>query len=777
MRYRGAVNYYSNLPGDPTEGDVWVVRYQGSSGQIPNGHAYCWDEAPTSTAPDAPLVLQWIDLGNLGEYLPSGIGKIYYNGVCYSSGGEGGKFFHREQPDVEPSNLIVLDGGTLTTSDSINYRENLLLFYNGNLSLNESLYDRVIYDNILNLSSANLTCTNLSSNLISVNGSTISINDMYYNFITGRGHYINVEAMYGSVIGGSSNVIRKPNGVTSGYYLYETIMLGYQNSLFSGAGTDAGYILLGSYNQIHKEYNFSEEGYLGSDSYYCIGIGYSNKLSGHENYGLGSYNNIGYSDGYLGYGSSNYSGAFGTENNIVYSNYSWILGRYNNIFNCSETFILGQNDRSISCSKNSLIGYGNIIEGYTVGTDSYGYTTYNRIYSSAIVGEDNHISANSSGNCNYIYVVGYHNNLTNINDVLVLGNYVEISNTNRAIRLGFYPLINDDFFAIGDGGNGARSSIIRIDSSKNIYLNSTVPTPPIPTTNGTYVLNVLNGASSWVSGGGGGSATLAGLTDVSLTTPTDGQILVYDSVNSIWVNSNNSGGGSNVPDKPLNDGNYKLTIESGAAAWTVISGGGSTNLPDVPLIDGVYQLDVTSGNPSWVSYTAPTEVVANPSGTASETLSKLQVGSTIYGISGGGGSSDTYSTTAHKVGTWINGQDVWEKTYVFTYTDFHNETISSSVQKGQLWLDIDSYDMMWLDQSASFQMNTQYTGTAVKSHPLNFASTSGAYTRANIQRTDTSNDGKPFVYYENTYSTPAWYNIIGDWRWVITVRWTEAITP
>ena len=147
------------------------------------------------------------------------------------------------------------------------------------------------------------------------------------------------------------------------------------------------------------------------------------------------------------------------------------------------------------------------------------------------------------------------------------------------------------------------------------------------------------------------------------------------------------------------------------------------------------------------------------------------------GGGGGGSTGDNYSTTAHKVGKWVDGRDIWEKTYVFSYTDFHNQTIDSSVQKGQLWLDISSYDTMWLDQSASFQMNTQYTGTAVKSHPLNFGSTGGVYTRANIQRTDTSNNGKPFVYYENTYSTAAWYNIIGDWRWIITVRWTEAITP
>lgn len=37
-------------------------------------------------------------------------------------------------------------------------------------------------------------------------------------------------------------------------------------------------------------------------------------------------------------------------------------------------------------------------------------------------------------------------------------------------------------------------------------------------------------------GGGGGSSTLAGLSDVDITTPTGGQALVYDDVNDEWVN-------------------------------------------------------------------------------------------------------------------------------------------------------------------------------------------------------------------------------------------------
>lgn len=45
-------------------------------------------------------------------------------------------------------------------------------------------------------------------------------------------------------------------------------------------------------------------------------------------------------------------------------------------------------------------------------------------------------------------------------------------------------------------------------------------------------------------GGGGGSSSLAGLSDVSITSAQDGQVLKYDAQNSEWINANESGGGS-----------------------------------------------------------------------------------------------------------------------------------------------------------------------------------------------------------------------------------------
>lgn len=52
-------------------------------------------------------------------------------------------------------------------------------------------------------------------------------------------------------------------------------------------------------------------------------------------------------------------------------------------------------------------------------------------------------------------------------------------------------------------------------------------------------------------GGGGGSSTLAGLNDVNISTPTDGQALVYDDTTHKWVNG--AGGGGSSTFAGLND--------------------------------------------------------------------------------------------------------------------------------------------------------------------------------------------------------------------------------
>lgn len=110
-----------------------------------------------------------------------------------------------------------------------------------------------------------------------------------------------------------------------------------------------------------------------------------------------------------------------------------------------------------------------------------------------------------------------------------------------------------------------------------------------------------------------------------------------------------------------------------------------------------------------------TNVIANPSGEATETLTKLQVENTIYGISGGGGNAniwtgtqaeyeaqasqiaddtvvlitddeehtqafDIYSTDEHVVGKWIDGKPLYRK--VIKITSDINLTADTWVSTG-----------------------------------------------------------------------------------------------
>lgn len=63
MAYRGAVDYYSDLPSDAENGDVYTVKYAGSTGEDPLGVEYGWG---TYEGTD-----QWVDLGpDLSRYQP-----------------------------------------------------------------------------------------------------------------------------------------------------------------------------------------------------------------------------------------------------------------------------------------------------------------------------------------------------------------------------------------------------------------------------------------------------------------------------------------------------------------------------------------------------------------------------------------------------------------------------------------------------------------------------------------------------------------------------------
>ena len=61
--YRGAVDYYNDLPSGAEVGDTYTVKYKGSSGSIPDGNEYAWGDNGGTNA--------WIKIGKDYESLPA----------------------------------------------------------------------------------------------------------------------------------------------------------------------------------------------------------------------------------------------------------------------------------------------------------------------------------------------------------------------------------------------------------------------------------------------------------------------------------------------------------------------------------------------------------------------------------------------------------------------------------------------------------------------------------------------------------------------------------
>ena len=104
-------------------------------------------------------------------------------------------------------------------------------------------------------------------------------------------------------------------------------------------------------------------------------------------------------------------------------------------------------------------------------------------------------------------------------------------------------------------------------------------------------VNVAADGTISVSGGGGGSSTLSGLTDVSLgSTIAAGQSLVYDDINSKWINS--------YPD-------YS-TIANTPSLATVATTGDYTDLTNTPTIPAAQV------NSDWNSSSGVSEILNKP---------------------------------------------------------------------------------------------------------------------------------------------------------------------
>lgn len=156
----------------------------------------------------------------------------------------------------------------------------------------------------------------------------------------------------------------------------------------------------------------------------------------------------------------------------------------------------------------------------------------------------------------------------------------------------------------------------------------------------------------------GGASSISTLTDVELTSLTDGQILKYDDINNKWVNADETGGGSGIGKKltgTLIAGNTTVTFSDSSITTT-------------SLIDVYTETGITPASYS----------VSAGSLTLTFTSQQANVGVVVLidarGSEEGGSGLHEYSTTEHKVGTWIDGSDVYEITLDLNQTLSTGET-------------------------------------------------------------------------------------------------------
>ena len=136
--------------------------------------------------------------------------------------------------------------------------------------------------------------------------------------------------------------------------------------------------------------------------------------------------------------------------------------------------------------------------------------------------------------------------------VATSGSYNDLSNTPTLATVATSGSYND------------LSNTPAIPDELTELLDTSITSP----TNGD-VLKYDSASSKWVNGqgGGGGASALDDLTDVDITTPTEGDTLVYDSTNSKWVNG--AGGGGSAKQTAVTQAQYDALVQAGTVDPTM----------------------------------------------------------------------------------------------------------------------------------------------------------------------------------------------------------------
>ena len=111
-------------------------------------------------------------------------------------------------------------------------------------------------------------------------------------------------------------------------------------------------------------------------------------------------------------------------------------------------------------------------------------------------------------------------------------------------------------------------------------------------------VNVAADGTISVSGGGGGSSTLSGLTDVDISSPEPDQVLKYDNVNSKWINGTGGGGSSTLDgltDVTITTPTNGQVLQYNGSGWINANGGGGGSAKQTAVTQAEYNALVQAG--------------------------------------------------------------------------------------------------------------------------------------------------------------------------------------
>ena len=124
-------------------------------------------------------------------------------------------------------------------------------------------------------------------------------------------------------------------------------------------------------------------------------------------------------------------------------------------------------------------------------------------------------------------------------EVATSGDYEDLSNTPSLATVatsGNYSDLSNKPVLATVATSGSYNDLSNTPTIPSIEAN------PSDTATNTLTKLEVDGTVYNITSGGGGSSTLSGLSDVNLTSPSDGQVLKYDATNQEWINGTGGSG-------------------------------------------------------------------------------------------------------------------------------------------------------------------------------------------------------------------------------------------